>query len=284
MKNTIRMELHKVFRNKILLFSIATGLVLCGMDVVENIYSIQQFHEILQWLITTDLRAGHGHSGYSLFYSWMGVTNVTRGASFYCIVWPVLAAMAYGWSYNSDRRSGVYDQIVVRSNAKTYYVAKYISVFVSGGLAVSVPLLANLLANALVCPYAIPKATIVHNGYFLSELFYTCPWAYGLIWCGMVFLIGGATACICFVAGTKLRHGVMLVLVPYVLYIGFDALVATFFPTLAYDLGLNVYLLFFIQGGPGFPNPEWFVFTVLAVLIGASFSIGYWQVVKHELV
>lgn len=284
MKNTIRMELHKVFRNKILLFAIAVGLVLCGMDVVDNVSKMQHFNNSIQKMRDLGLRVGLGHGGYSLFFLWMGKYSNTYGGSLFCIIWPVLAAMAYGWSYNSDRRSGVYDQIVVRSNVKTYYIAKYIAVFVSGGLAVSVPLLANLLANALVCPYDIPPLMGNLNAYFLGELYYTCPWAYGLIWCGMTFLWGGAAACICFVSGTKLRHGVMLVLVPYALYIGFDALIATFFPTLAYHLNLNLSLLQSINAAPGFPNPEWFVFTVLAVLIGTSFSIGYWQVVKHELV
>lgn len=279
------MELYKALHNRMLYIAIAVGLVMCGIDVVENISKMRHFDETVQWLMTTDLRIGHSHGGYSLFYLWMGVANGgTKGGGMYLIVWPVLAGMAFGWSYNQERRSGVYDQIVVRSNAKTYYVSKYIAVFVSGGLAVALPLLANLLANALVCPYALPPGGIVNNAYFLGELYYTCPWAYGLIWCGMVFLWGGVAACVCFVAGTKLRHGVMLVLVPYALYIAFDALIAALFPTLAYDLNLNLYLLHVIIAGPGFPNPEWFVFTVLAVLIGASFSIGYWQVVKHELV
>lgn len=284
MKNTIRTELYKALHNRMLYIAIAAGLVLCGMDVVENISKIRQFDELLQWITTTDLRAGHGHDGYSLFFLWMGTSNLTFGGSIYSIVWPVLAAVAYGWSYNSDRRSGVYDQIVVRSNAKTYYIAKYIAVFVSGGLAVAVPLLANLLANALVCPYDIPPLMSNLNAYFLGELYFTCPWAYGLIWCGMVFLMGGAAACICFVSGTKLRHGVMLVLVPYALYIAFDALIATFFPTLIKNINLMLSPLQMFRSQPGFPNPEWFVFTVLAVLIGTSFSIGYWQVVKHELV
>lgn len=284
MKNTLRMELYKMLHNKMLYFAIAVGLVLCGMDVVANVSKMRYFDASIQMLRDRGLRVSLGHDGYSLFYLWMGKYSSTYGGSLFCTIWPVLAAMAYGWSYNQDRRSGVYDQIVVRTDAKMYFVSKYIAVFVSGGLAISVPMLADLLANAMVCPYSIPILTGSLNAYFLSELYYTCPWAYGLIWCGMTFLWGGAAACICFVAGTKLCHGVMLILVPYALYIAVDALIAALFPTLAYDLNLNLSLLQFIHSAPGFPNPEWYVLTVLTVLIAGSFSIGYWQVVKHELV
>ena len=285
MKNTIRSELYKALTNKMLYIAIAIGLIFCGADVVENYKKIQYFDESIAWIVDSGIRINTGHVGYSLFYLWMGLLPNTRGASLFCTVWPVLAAMAYGWSYTGERRSGIYNQIAARTGAVTYYVSKYTAVFISGGLAVGVPVLLNLLANALVCPYEQIPASFgtVGNRFFLSELFYTSLWAYGLLWCGMTFLCGGVAACLCFLVGTKLRHGVMTILIPYAIYIALDALINNLRLTVLSNVNLQLSPLRLISSVPSFANPEWLVFLILGVLTLLSFGVGYWQGVKHEL-
>ena len=280
------MELHKALYSKMLWLSVAVGLVFCTADVVENAGKMYSFLESIEWILSTDLRVSTDHTGYSLFYLWMGVGSCTRGANLFYTVWPVLAAMAYGWSYSNERISGIYNQMASRIGARFYYRAKYIAVFVSGGLAVGLPVLLNLLANALVCPYALIDASLgaVSNRNFLSELYYTYPWAYGLIWCGMTFLFGGTTACLCLTLGTKLRYEVMVILVPYALYIGLDALITSLRPTLLRDVEFALSPFRLLNSVPGFANPPWYLLAVLCVLNLAAFAVGYWQVVKHELV
>lgn len=286
MVNSIRSELRKALTNKMLYISVAIGLLFCVLDVVENVEKIQGFNERLLSSIELDIpRKRCGHFGYSLFYLWMGLYPNTRGSSLFYTVWPVLAAMAYGWSYINERRSGVYDQIASRTSAKTYFVSKYIAVFVSGGIAVGLPVLLNLLANALVCPFS-PIPVVygpVNNGSFMSETYYTHPWIYGLTWCGMTFLCGGVAACLCFVVGTKMRHGVMVMLTPYALYVGLDAIINNLKATALKDVDLMLSPLRLTNSTPGMSNPEWFVFSILGLLTLFSFGVGYWQVVKHEL-
>ena len=285
MRNAIRSELRKALTNRMLYIALAIGLVFCTWDVLENMGNMEEFNkriaESKDWPgINRDTR---GHIGYSLFYLWLGLG--TRGGSIFYTIWPMLAAMAYGWSYLEDRRGGVYNQIAARTNTKIYYISKYIAVFVSGGLAVSVPLLLDLLANALVGPYEhIPQIfDMVNNSGFASELFYTSHWAYGLVWCGMTFLFGGVAACLCFVVGTKLRYGVMTVLVPYAVYVVWDSVFYNLRASILSDVELALSPLRIISPTPGLPNPEWLVFSVLGGLTVLSFGIGYWQVVKNEL-
>ena len=285
MKNAIRSELSKALINKMLYLAIAVGVVLASMDVWANYCKMEQFQENIQWIFELESRIGSGHAGYSLFYLWMGLYPNTQGASLFYTVWPVLAAMAYGWSYIEERRSGVYNQIVSRTNAATYFLSKYIAVFISGGLAVGIPVLLNLIANALVCPYAhVPAAFgVVINNNIFSELYHTNPWAYGLLWCGMTFLCGGVAACFCFAVGTMLRHSVMVLLTPYALYILLDALLSNLRSSLLKNVNYALSPLRLINSVPGLANPEWLVFLVLGVLTLISFTAGYWQVVKHEL-
>ena len=35
---------------------------------------------------------------------------------------------------------------------------------------------------------------------------------------------------------------------------------------------------------PSTPNPEWLVFIALMAMTILGFAVGYWQVVRHELV
>lgn len=284
MKTAIRSELYKAVHTRMLYIAIAAGLVICAGDIVENIIKIRFFNEQMEWMLDADFPIRTGHTGYSLFSLWMSISSATTSGSLFHIVWPALAAMAYGWSYNEERRSGLYNQIVVRTSPIAYYNAKYIGVFVSGGLAVSVPLLINLLINALILPYDIPFPGTIPNGYFLSQFFYTCPWAYGLIWCCMVFLMGGAAACFCFISGTKLRHSVMVILVPYAMYICIDAILYGFLPNLMTEINLMISPLWQLRACPPLRNPAWLLFAFLAVETAISYWVGYWQVVKHELV
>lgn len=284
MKTAIRSELYKAVHTRMLYIAIATGLVICAVDVISCIGLIQEFDTRIASIVNRNASLRTGHTGYSLFYLWMGISSTNLGGGLFHIVWPALAAMAYGWSYNEERRSGLYNQIVIRSSPTAYYNAKYIGVFVSGGLAVSVPLLINLLVNALILPYDVPFPGTIPNGYFLSQFFYTCPWAYGLIWCCMVFLMGGAAACFCFLSGTKLRHSVMVILAPYAMYICIDAVLYGFLPNVMTKINLMISPLWQIQARPPLQNPAWLLFAFLAVETAISYGVGYWQVVKHELV
>lgn len=288
MKSALRTELKKALYNKMLWIAIGIGLLFCCGDILENIPQIQDYTQmILSWSVSAqDRKVGTGHMGFSLFYLWMGLCPNTYSGYLFFTIWPVLTAMAYGWSYNEERRSGVYNQIAARSSVVAYYVSKYIAVFISGGLAIGIPMLVNLLGNALVCPYEpiSPIAGPVSNQYFLSELFYTCPWAYGLAWCGTTFLLGGTAACLCFTVGAKLRYSVIVILTPYAIYVALDALLASFGIAFMNEVNLILSPLRMIYATPGFGNPEWFLFTALLVLIAGSFTIGYWQVTRHELV
>lgn len=285
MKSTIRSELYKALANKMLYIAIAIGLSFWAMDVMGTQEKLKVFDESLQWAVDSGLRVCTGHEGYSLFFLWSGLAPQTKGANLFYTVWPVLAAMSYGWSYCDERRSGVYNQIAARTSAMHYYVSKYIAVFISGGLAVAVPVLLGLLANAMFVPYALvlQGLGVVSNNNFLSELYYTAPWAYGLIWCGVTFLCGGTAACLCFIVGTKLRYGVMVMLTPYAIFVAIDALTNSLRTSVLKDVGFVLSPLRLVWSTPGWANPEWWVLLILAGLTAFSFSIGYWQVVKHEL-
>lgn len=276
----VKTELWKALHNPMFYAALVLGTLIAMINVVENADIVRQLS-----LRILESNGSKDPIGFSLFIHWIAVAAASFGHRAFYFVWPILAAMPFGWSYAQERRNGVYNQMLARSNVKRYFRAKYIAVFVSGGLAVAIPVLLNLLVNALICPYVIPRAIIpislVNDGYFLSELYYTVPWVYALVWCGMEFLIGGAAACVCLTVGTKFRLQIMVILTPFALFVLLDGILSVLRNFVKIEADLSPLNLAAAAGAT--PNPEWAVCTVLGILVLGSLLGGYWQVVKHEL-
>ena len=275
---SVRAELYKVLHNKMLWIAIGMGLVLIVMDLWEAYEGIRHAREnVIQW----QAEGKAVYLGYSLFQSWIFSGSGTYAAGLLVTIWPLLAAMAFGWSYNNERISGVYNQVVSRIGIHRYFLSKHIAVFISGGLAYSIPIVVNLLVMALIYPaWGHPDVLDIN---FLSGLALASPWGFCIAMCGMSFLWGGATACICHCTGTYLRHGVMVVLVPYALYIIIDTLISVYYTLTRTTI--------FIQWSPrllgaffAIANPGWLQFSFLILFTLGSYAIGLWQVKKHELV
>ena len=207
MKNNIKTELWKAVHNRMFFVSLLIGILISIINIVEN---IQNTEIITELLLHDRTGVSKSYESISLFINWIAVDAGSLGNRIYYFVWPILAAMPFGWSYYQESRNGVFRQIAYRSNPRKYFVSKYIATFVSGGLTVSIPILFNLLVNALICPYCIPKVITslvgVFDGNFMSELFYTTPWVYAVVWCFVEFLFGGVAASFCILSGTKPRQ------------------------------------------------------------------------------
>lgn len=285
MRTSLRTELYKALHNRMFFSALGIGIIISLINVVQCSGTVQEYTNWLLRVISEGRSMSTSYIGFSLFINWMGTNLISFSRSLFFFIWPVLAAMPYGWSYSSERRSGYYNQVASRSSRKRYFCSKYIAVFVSGGLAVAVPLLFDLLANALVSPDAVPDVTLmiqpISNGCFLSGLYYTHPWVFALIWCFVDFLWGGIAACTCFLVGAKIRLQVIVMLVPFMIFVLLDGLNTT----------VRRFMLLYQTFSPlqlaqpitMSANPGWVVFSVMGVLFLLTVTVGYWQVVKHEL-
>lgn len=99
-----------------------------------------------------------------------------------------------------DTKSGYKDQIISRSSTTIYYIAKYISTFISGALLGTVPLILNFYLTALWLPLATPDASSGLYSIFAysmwSELFYSRPFLYIVCYLILIFTTSGLIACI----------------------------------------------------------------------------------------
>lgn len=281
MKEAIKTELWKAVHNAFFALSLILGIGIILLDVAQNIVTVDD-------LVRRNLEAGllgNGTHGISLFVRWIAINGFTFGSIYFFLIWPVLAAMPYGWSYAQEVKTGAINQYLVRSNRKTYFISKYIAVFLSGGISVFLPVLVNLFLNALFCPATVPEVThlltAITDGYFLSDLFYTHPWCYCLIWCVVDFLFGGMGACLCFFVSPKIRFPVMVMLFPFaMLYI--IKMLSSFVRHLT---KWNIALTPLEQAIAGTlnANPGWIIFTSILLFASVSFAVGLYRVEKYEV-
>lgn len=283
MKNMIKTELWKAIHNPWFYLALALGCGIAMLDVVQNIFAIIHFNKLVENLGSNDITKSPG--GYSLFVRWIGANSPTYGGVLYFNIWPILAALPFAWSYSKERKNGVYNQLVCRCGKQTYFAAKTLAVFVSGGLAVSVPVLFDLLINATFLPDMLPSVSTEGLGQarsFLIELYFTYPWIYALLWCGIDFLWGGTAACLCFVVGSKLRLQVITMLVPYVIFYLLDWAGKMLFDNISW-IPCELSPMELAKAITWSNNPAWIIFLEMGVLLAIGLIFGYRQVVKREL-
>jgi hypothetical protein len=277
----IRIELWKAFHQKTLYIVLGIGILLALLDSLETYRIIQ---EMIPRILQNKSRKVY--EGIGLFGLWMSIYGGNLGAYVFRIVWPVLAAVPFGWSYWKERKDGSYYQIAARSGRISYYKAKYLAVFISGGIVIAAPMLISLLTEAMFCPVYPPSPAnsyyAVNAGTFLSKLFYLHPWIYCLTWVGVTFLQGGVTACLCFVLGDKPAFGVIVTLFPYALYMLIGTLTTTLLIPVS-NVKLLLHPLFMVYACPGYLNPAWLIFLYILLFGIISLIAGYYQVVRKEL-
>ena len=286
MKNSIKIEIERLLHSSFLYISLSIGICCSLINCINNARIVARFTATIAESLANGLCISTSFEGFSLFVRWMAVNPASFGNNLFYFIWPILAALPFGWSYSADRRTGYYDQIVLRNSRQTYFISKYIAVFAGGGISIAFPVLLDLLVNAMICPTCVPDVTYsilpISNMSFMSQLIYTSPWIYALVWCVLDFLFGGAAACLCFVSGARFRFSVIVMLTPF---LGFT-LVDSFLTILcSISHTKKLFSPFQVAQAASLTiNPGWVVLPTLCVMLVVSLVLGYMEMVKRELV
>ena len=126
-------------------------------------------------------------------------------------------------SYHLVRKGGYIKNVYSRSKKINYLTAKYLAVFLSGGLTVLFPYLVSLPVTACM----LPALTPIRNGQYLSatelfsSIFYTKPFAYIAIYMVITFFYGGIFATTALAAASIVDNIFLLGMVPFLIWYGF---------------------------------------------------------------
>ena len=214
----------------------------------------------------------------SLFSTWMGNELFPIQSYIFYLILPLLAVLPFGSSFFEDIKSGYIINVCTRVEKKIYFKAKYLAVFLSGGVAVAAPLLLNLVLSSMFMPAFIPdNGTVgtISPTTMAYEVFFTHPLVYVLMFIVIDFIFAGviATLSLSYTYFTEHRFGVMIV--PFVFYF--------FIYSLTNLIDKTDYSLFFMLNGGANNNylPVYILYFLL--FFALSYVIFMWKGKKQDV-
>lgn len=225
MKSVLCMEFKRAFKSKAFLLMVLAGCVVAGLAF----YNTRPYGLAHMWW--TYLSGGNSSLYDKEMFNPMDtalqIWMPNRGYAnkyFYSLVMfmPIMAAVPYGASFLADIRTGLINQIAVRSKKSHYYTAKLIVAFVSGGTVAVIPYIFNLILCMCYLPWGTPLYSTglypVSSLSVLSELYYTHPELYVLIYLLRTFVLYGLINCLCLTMVYVEDNRFAVILTPFILY------------------------------------------------------------------
>lgn len=279
-RRLVRMECRKAFRNKFFYTALAAGMLFAFMS---GMYQISLYYDVLEELefIGGDPMVG----AFSLYNRWLGADNISLGSTFFFYLLPLLAAVPYGWSYAVEQKSGYVCNVAVRGGKWKYFLAKYIAMFLSGGLTVLIPLACSLAAVACFVPATRPSYFYVNylavpHGNLWSGLFYRAPLVFTLLHILLAFVFAGLFADLCFSISLYIKNQFAVVLLPFFAVYGLDYSYTLWGRMTNWEISP---LRFLSAGIPQNSGNTVVVLAEMALLLALSFGLVMRAGVKREI-
>lgn len=274
-KNTLKIELKKAFSSKAFFMAVTVGICIAVVQAIAT------FHYV-SWVLEGQNTHIHpnGFDGISLIQLWLGGEDFVSpyGMIFYLIL-PLLSAWPYGSSYFQEKKNGYASQMITRSGKQNYLGAKWVASFLIGAVVIAIPLLLNLMLDALICPLGrvnvLSLTTGVMQRWFLYQLFYTHPILYMLSGILLGAMWGGVCSVIALAFGTIIKNKIVIRLSAFllleVLSVGW-LYIHRMFPITDYELQ-PMHMMRTVALNP---NPEWIIIPYLMILTGIA-AVIYWK-------
>lgn len=281
----IKLELRKALKSKLFYGSIGIG---CVITIVSLVYylGIQQ-NQLSLLRATKDTNPTRYLC--NVFTYWIGGEPFSLGTAVYFFVFPLLVAIPYGWSYCEEKRSGYVRMVAVRSGRVPYFLSKYIAVFLSGGLAMVIPLAFSFLSGLLFFPAYTPMpidgtSNAVFLGSLMSSLYYSIPFLYVFFYLCIDFLFCGLIACLSYGVTCFIKYRAITVILPMFLLLAFHYIAQQFIyisPQMHYK---ELSPLFFLRPAAALYNASWTVILAeMAVLFLVTFFMSLGWERRHEI-
>ncbi len=288
MKALLKIELNKAVKNKAFITSITIGIILAILSLIYCL-SILAIDNSMASVYDSSNIIYDPEVGLSiLFNNWIGGEGGSLGTAIFYYIFPILCALPYGWSYCVEQKSGYTRLIIAQTGKKTYFMAKYIATFISGGLAMIIPLITSILLSALFFPAITPYPSYdIYYAVFVksmfSEVYYSHPFLYIFIYLCINFIFCGIITCTSMAAVSFIKQKYIVTLIPFsicmILHLSMRILYTD--PDKDY-----INLSPFIAMKPidmNYRNSPLYIFILSLVLFAATFFItNIWEK-KHEV-
>ena len=285
MSGVLKIELRKAFGNKLFLLTLAVGIVIASISAYQNIqlYLDAVAHNAYRKEVLPDILFNPMYPAFSPYTYWIGGDYQYPMTSLFYLLLPLMASLAFGWSFFMEKKSGYIKNIVTRTKKTHYFLAKYIAVFLSGGAVIAIPLVINFLTVACFIPAYQPD--IYYNIYysmhyhFLSELFYSSPLLYVIYVMALDFVFSGLIATASMALTFFVRNRFAVVLLPFLLLLGIQYIQDTLYKIFQVIISPIDFLKAYSSG----TISGWVVFPFMIILFLLTFGITCFKGVKDDV-
>lgn len=207
----VSVENRRAFTGRSFWLSIGCGVVLVIWHTVSRVVPRMYLNE----------DPLEGAYPFSLHQLWLGMDSISSATAIWLLLVSLLAAMPHAASLFDDRRTGYESHVATRATRINYYLAKYVAVSVSGGVAAAAPLVLSFVVTALFLP-TLPPSPITGTFHLWAssiggDLYYAHPFLYSLGSVITVFFWGGAIAGLALLCGFFLSIRVVVLVFPLLL-------------------------------------------------------------------
>ena len=214
MKKLLKIDIERMLQSPGMWMSLFVGLMLVIIQFIVVV--IPESRDVLQFY-----KGDMTTYPASVYNTWFGADVFHPFRMTYLTIFPILATLPYGIAYFQDRKRGYINQLCTRVERSKYLMSKYIVVFISGGLAVLIPMITAFILAADVIPILKP----VNNGLFymngsslLGNIYYTRPIIYMFLCAFIYFIYGGIFASIALAAGNIFDYSFFVLVTPFIIY------------------------------------------------------------------
>ncbi|MCD7827017.1 MAG: hypothetical protein LUG85_00550 [Clostridiales bacterium] len=271
----IKIEMKKALGNIMFIATliVATAVaVYSAAYVIVTVYNYAVENDALSESIFGDT-TNPDHAMITLFNQWMGQEWNSMGQSLFYLLLPFFGSLAYSWSLLSERKSGYIKHIVTRTLRRKYYTAKYIAVFVAGGLVVLIPLIINFMVVSAFIPATTPD--IFYDIYYdmgptkaLSQLFFSHPYVFVLYRMISAFIFAGLFASLGMSFSFFIKNRFVIVALPFLI-----SMLLNYIDSSGYFKYLISPSLFLHNGGAALPTSAWLMLAEILIMFALSFGI-----------
>ncbi len=222
---------------------------------------------------------------FSVFEKWMGATTETFGALSFYYVFPILASLPFAWTLCDELHSGYALQVFTRTGKKEYFMGKLVSSFLSGGIVISSTLTLDILLLTALSPTYRPTPNDmisgIISGNFCSELYYTHPVIFTVIWICVEFLWGGVIAVLCSSLGLFIKRKGLLLPSMMLIWIG-ESVLASFIDLKRNEYSIEFRWMYLTQADPLTINPAWAIFGSIGLILLVGCLISWIKGARYE--
>lgn len=213
----LEIEIKKAVKNKFFWLSIILGMFFCLLSGIETVKNYLILQEQLE-----ELKGNPMTQAFGLYNMWIGGECNSIGYVLFYSFYPLLAVLPYGFSYSMDRKIGYDKLLIIRTGRLQYFLVKYITAFICGGLVITIPLVCNFIGTACFIPAVKPSILYdiyypVRYGSLWSELYFSQPFVFVCKYLLLDFIFAGLFGCMGILVSFFFEKVITAVFLPYFL-------------------------------------------------------------------